>query len=952
MGPHREASRLRSTSHHRSSKSLHRQRFDRNAAPSLRSSSSHSHHSSDDAFSSTSPSSPLVGQRFQRYRASHSLQSDAFASVDIPQTLSEVPKSQRSIPWRDMTSVVAVKGVGLAVIAGRTGTATSAKGPFYSIGHAPFASAELASNPQDIWLLQSANGQFARPKVSGTTISRFGHACVYYSPKDAVVCTGGFLENGDTKKLVLQIGRRNGTTIAVEAFGIPENGPEMDGSGRGLHASAVVGNKVYLFVLSYVYGTNEDSDLGTFSGSCAVALPSGKVLLAGGATTDEGAPAPLASFLWLFDPEKRSFAAVNNTIGNGPTPRWGSSCTYADGMVYVHGGCDPNGKGPTDPAIYKLNVTQAPWSWTKADSGNKGPGPRCFGSASIYKGYAVFIGGQSAGAPISTTTGKQTANPNPTQVPNSDTKTNSSQDPKTKAPGPSPSPDPNDPDDPEDPQPQPPQTQSPRDSYQAPPPKNPKGFIGERVHAFAASRHRSDKFKNLRAGKHHKKLEDQSFGDSIFLGRRADEADPGFYIFNKDSNDWIAPNYLISLDQPPSKEPIIDPTPKPSPSPSPSPAPLPKNSPPNPTSDPSSSPSTSNSSDSGAKNPLTDPIILSSIIVGGVIFIAIIAAVLWYFFRYRKDDYSRRSRLIGQPGSRMMGNPANAAGGMTYNYNAVGRTNSLFGNSMSRNASNGFRRMPDQPVGIGYQSVGNQNLDDIVIPPPPSADAYIPQPHSVTSPMSPQSDYGELSRNGSLFVPPPPQLERRATGKASVTASGRYFDPERNTFIPLLAPIKDDYVENEDAISQVTNSIAEELGDPSNIPLGPARPGYMGLSLSSTPLRDFSHDDQSGFRNNRYGQLDIPVHLLEGLKFQVIYPYETQASGEVELRWGDVIAVKRFYKDGWAHGLNETLQTHGAFPIFAIEELDEGAARTGYGTPSNFGDSNRSSIGEPLQSYR
>ncbi|KAI8846843.1 hypothetical protein BC829DRAFT_255165 [Chytridium lagenaria] len=221
----------------------------------------------------------------------------------------------------------------------------------------------------------------------------------------------------------------------------------MEGSenaGRGLHASTILGDKIYLFggqpclfcssptwggintavidmggdtpMLSYVFATEESDEappspaLGTFSGSCAVSLPSGRALLVGGATKDGDNVSALPNVLWIFDPKTNGFRAVRTATGSAPSPRWGAACTYTRGIVYVHGGCDPSSSsGPVDPSTYMLNVTSFPWSWSKTDSGPNGPGPRCFGSASVYRNFVVFSGGQygKADATISAGAGKK-----------------------------------------------------------------------------------------------------------------------------------------------------------------------------------------------------------------------------------------------------------------------------------------------------------------------------------------------------------------------------------------------------------------------------------------------------------------------------------------------------------------------------------------------------------------
>ncbi|KAJ3202090.1 hypothetical protein HK099_001996, partial [Clydaea vesicula] len=50
-------------------------------------------------------------------------------------------------------------------------------------------------------------------------------------------------------------------------------------------------------------------------------------------------------------------------------------------------------------------------------------------------------------------------------------------------------------------------------------------------------------------------------------------------------------------------------------------------------------------------------------------------------------------------------------------------------------------------------------------------------------------------------------------------------------------------------------------------------------------------------------------------KYRVVYPYQPKKNDELELKLGDIVAVKKIYPDGWALGYNLTSMMEGAVPV-------------------------------------
>ncbi|KAJ3216063.1 hypothetical protein HDU67_009943 [Dinochytrium kinnereticum] len=202
-----------------------------------------------------------------------------------------------------------------------------------------------------------------------------------------------------------------------------------------------------------------------------------------------------------------------------------------------------------------------------------------------------------------------------------------------------------------------------------------------------------------------------------------------------------------------------------------------------------------------------------------------------------------------------------------------------------------------------------------------------------------------------------PILLRRATGRVRQSTAGpRYLDPSKNTLIPVLSLLEPS-PKVESAFEQC---VVAQLGDPTSIPLGESRPGSMGLELTCLPLRTYSayeRPDAIGLGSStstrlskmsdaasstgligegdggdrdvekgevkplKPGQISLEgFDLIREVRFRVAYPHRPMLPDEVELRYGDKVSVSLHFKDGWAHGTNETLGLFGAFPMFAVEE--------------------------------
>ncbi|KAJ1558906.1 hypothetical protein HK405_012764, partial [Cladochytrium tenue] len=240
----------------------------------------------------------------------------------------------------------------------------------------------LAGDFQNSWLLTTSM-DVQQLELSGDFKGlQFGHSCV--SANSTVYCTGGFSESTTSPENRLYTIRFEANASATVSLSTSTDAPSgKQFAGRGLHASALLNNTIYLLggqgclfcgemwlasetvAIDLSTGAFEtvnvsSSRVGRFSGSCAVSLPSGRALLFGG--SDEHGRA-LEDFVWTFEPNPLLLESTN-TSGHGPDPRWGVSCGLsADGKTaFVHGGCDPSGLEPDDDALYTLNIETMNWT--------------------------------------------------------------------------------------------------------------------------------------------------------------------------------------------------------------------------------------------------------------------------------------------------------------------------------------------------------------------------------------------------------------------------------------------------------------------------------------------------------------------------------------------------------------------------------------------------------------
>ncbi|KAJ3019207.1 hypothetical protein HKX48_002282 [Thoreauomyces humboldtii] len=315
-----------------------------------------------------------------------------------------------SIPWREFhQSFVGAKGA--YFVGGNTNEA-------WNLQIAPNADGAFAP-AGSIQLLVAKDATVHT--MAATFPSLIGHSCAVRPSTNVAYCSGGFLASHGPAPVQAE------STLVMydtEADSISTtSSPSVPG--RAFHASAFVGDALYLFggidclncpittgytgsqTVRYDPTTNASTTFATvgtpspveLAGTCAVSLADNTVLLIGGARMNPAiGPSPVQ--LWKFDPSNanQSFVAVT-TSGTGPKPQWGASCALGpDGLVYVQGGCDPvPGSSSGDANMYTLDVKTSTWAIAPT-SANAGPSARCFGAGAMVNGFFVVHGGSSGTA--------------------------------------------------------------------------------------------------------------------------------------------------------------------------------------------------------------------------------------------------------------------------------------------------------------------------------------------------------------------------------------------------------------------------------------------------------------------------------------------------------------------------------------------------------------------------
>ncbi|RKO87235.1 hypothetical protein BDK51DRAFT_38488 [Blyttiomyces helicus] len=173
---------------------------------------------------------------------------------------------------------------------------------------------------------------------------------------------------------------------------------------------------------------------------------------------------------------------------------------------------------------------------------------------------------------------------------------------------------------------------------------------------------------------------------------------------------------------------------------------------------------------------------------------------------------------------------------------------------------------------------------------------------------------------------------RPSTSAVAPSPTGSFIDPNRSVVIPLLAPIAasgDGSIGSgpwDDANGLQHNDAFKKLGDLSTVPIAAATPGAAGLDKASLPLRSASIKRVAGAAAvvgagvaSSAGSEDSG---MQDARYVVVYPHFPSLGDEIELRQGDIVSVRKIYKDGWCRGTNLTLDTTGVFPLFAVEETD------------------------------
>ncbi|KAI9354555.1 hypothetical protein DFJ73DRAFT_826898 [Zopfochytrium polystomum] len=939
------------------------------------------------------------------------------------------------IPWRDHSALLPFDGFGLVALNGRTGTSTSRYGPYLGprltgSDLALFGENEFGASTNNAWIISSDAAEVTQAVFGAETDLRFGFSCTKGGWSTKAFCTGGYgqlLTSVETPLYTIGVA---GKRLNVKKYSLAHG----RNTGRGLHASAVLDTKLYmfggmpcLFCDAPMLGINDtafidmtasaaDVDLSRvssksvapdfvpvgakveplerFAGSCAVALPNGRALLIGGAAVDNAKIlSPLQNVLWVFDPLARTFKPVTYAVSTGPPPGWGMSCALSSDLkyVYVHGGCDPanansiSAGAPVDGSIYRLAVSEIySWNvtWTRVlDASGAGPGPRCFSSSAMYGDYFVIVGGQQkrpeSAASQRLTSERSSKNGMSSRaasrrressvlgmvaagrkslpayrVANNHLKVSSAGAESSKITNPA-----------EQDQPV-----SIKASFES----DGKVFaealqlfkakIAEAVNDILANGS-NGLSRRSSTGPHHGLFSPENWVDEDAIdvddfetgeaGRHIG-AEAGFHVFDVASQSWLHSIESLAKVKPDVKAPTVTTV--------------------------------------DGKASYTSAVIF--MIVGGAFLVALFLSVgaclavsVWKRkmgnspIRRTESPISSTSNIKEKTDQKSNINILGIVGGATRSL-ANGRRPLLAapspvliskewtripdGNSKEPNlAHNGesefFMPLKDD----GYVSLDNtskqpaRQLSPIVAPDSSlsvstsvvealeaatsdtSRSISSPQLASETATLAVSSlpstltftpdDIAEAARKNPTALTSP-TFQRRASGRARTVGPNRFFNPHSNVIIPVLAPVRTLLgLPNAGPVSdprrekylnflteEFESLVAREVGDLQRVPLDDTTGGDMGLELASLPLRTSSLDAADP-------DAGVPISsaLQEQLQFQCVYCHRPRRPDELQLRYMDVVVLRKFYRDGWAFGINYSLQSaSGLFPIFIVEEAE------------------------------
>ncbi|KAJ3031154.1 UNVERIFIED_CONTAM: hypothetical protein HDU68_006285 [Siphonaria sp. JEL0065] len=171
------------------------------------------------------------------------------------------------------------------------------------------------------------------------------------------------------------------------------------------------------------------------------------------------------------------------------------------------------------------------------------------------------------------------------------------------------------------------------------------------------------------------------------------------------------------------------------------------------------------------------------------------------------------------------------------------------------------------------------------------------------------------------------------TGGVRLEHGLRYYDPDHNTLIPLLAPVLEivdaDTKESINLSSlesitefseRVEQTLLAAMDSISSLPLDQPTQGTNGLQRVSTPQRQYHHQDSTQLIASSSVDTLSEQELVQ-IKFEAQYSHAPKRRDELALQIGDIITVEKFLKDGWAIGVNHTdAEKRGCFPLFVVEE--------------------------------
>ncbi|TPX65863.1 hypothetical protein SpCBS45565_g04900 [Spizellomyces sp. 'palustris'] len=868
----------------------------------------------------------------------------------------------QAIPWRDHHSAFAGQK-GVYFVGGRT---DASQPPYVLSANGPTVprsqqNAQWRADPS-IYFLSAATASTSN--LSSNLPPLFGHSCAVVEGQEVAYCTGGFRSNIGSPfpadEGIWKYDMRNGNMTRLPARLPTSNGdPTGIPAVRGFHSSVVMDDAIYMFGglgclycgLRPTYGAAQtirydlktgnatfvpivgDSGPTELIGTCAVKVPGNRVLLIGGAQSRPSVSA-LSDQLWLFDPSSpsRTFEPLRNFTGMAPSPRWGVTCAKSptNNIVYIQGGCDPNGIEPSDPALYTLDLSTFTWGMLGAPG--TGPGARCFAAGALLNDFFIVHGGQRSRAEVSrqqpapattqTPPPRSTGSPVPTSSSRNGQGVPSSRSPTSPTGAPAPSPETSDwpfgfppmrdwenGENQQWPNGFPPMRDweggqnapVPWGSQLGPQEMPRVGVEGEPVgtapgedddwawrkpewwpHGLDFPFGGPDRQQHLRRSHIRKRHLRSFYRRQLSTQPTNGMDDSGIYVFDTKRMTWAAPSTLLQNVAPPAgaSPPVVQ----------------------VPTSDPIA---TGQAESSGQA---TRTKVIVGVLLGAMVAIALaVGSLLVYCRRSRnKRTYASLTQEARRSGSLRI-----------YRVRSQG--------SPPKPGSSEATPIPTTP--------GGRFLDprrNVVIPllaPIPTDGGSLgegpwaaqagPTAASSTVPMS--SEQG--SRAGDL------QALQRGLGDIS------RLQLENAQLESTALPLRQESIFRKRKPQEMVQAGAsgQPVAHNASAAVAAAVTGaLMGSSSHGSIPPPSTPENLQNVPRGREVDLQSPTSSSSGgyvleqqMRYMVVYPHLPRMPDEVELRPGDEVAVRKIYKDGWCRGTNLQTGQSGCFPILAVEESDE-----------------------------